>query len=147
MWEGEALVRILIKFSDKMIHQPVFAQTILECGVPMNILSAHIDHYGGEILAEIPSVSFKKVFDAFRQRGVAVERPELIDVDEKKCFSCGACISLCPVNAIAQTEECLVVFNKEKCVGSTCGVCTDACPVRAIKLIRQSNDGLTSSAK
>lgn len=138
------MVRILIRFSEKIIEQPITAQTILECGVPINIISARIDSHGGEILAEIPSTSFDRVSDAFRRKGATVAKPELIEVDSKKCFNCGACISLCPVNAIV-FKDFLAVFNQEKCLGNTCGVCVDACPARAIRLIQKiENNSLVS---
>jgi len=133
------LVRVLLKFSEKLVEQPITAQVILEHGVPINIISAHINSQGGEILAEIPSTHFEKVANAFREKGVTVTIPELIEVDSEKCFDCGACLSLCPVNAMAFAEDFSVVFNKEKCIGSTCGACVDACPARAIKLIKQSS--------
>lgn len=131
------MVRVLLKFSEKLVEQPITAQVILEHGAPINIISAHIDSQGGQILAEITSKSFEKVVNAFRERGVTVTIPELIEIDSEKCFDCGACISLCPVNAIAFAEDFSVVFDKERCIGSTCGACIDACPTRAIKLTEQ----------
>jgi ferredoxin len=133
------MVRILLKFSEKIVEQPITAQVILEQGVPFNIISARIEPQGGEILAEIPSTHFEKVANAFREKGVIVLIPELIEVDKEKCFECGACVSLCPVNAIAFAEDFSVVFNKEKCIGKTCSACVDACPADAIKLIQQGN--------
>jgi len=141
------LVRVLLKFSEEIVEQPITAQVILEHGVPINIISAHINSQGGEILAEIPSTHFDKVVNAFREKGVIVTIPELIEVDSEKCFECGACLSLCPVNAIAFAEDFSVVFNKEKCIGSTCGACVDACPARAIKLIKQSSHKSVLSSK
>jgi len=130
------LVRVLLKFSEKVVDQPITAQVILELGVPINILSAHINQQGGEILAEIPSTYTEKIVNAFRERGVTVTIRKLIEVDRERCFDCGACLSLCPVDAIAFSEDLSVVFDEEKCLGSTCGICVDACPARAIKLIR-----------
>jgi len=139
------LVMVLLKFSEKLVEQPITAQVILEHGIPINIISAHIDSQGGEILAEIPSTHFDKVVNTFRERSVTVTIPELIDVDSEKCFDCGACLSLCPVNAIAFAEDFSVVFNKEKCIGSTCGACVEACPARAIRLIQQGSHKSTLS--
>jgi len=133
------LVRILLKFSEKVVEQPITAQVILEHGIPINIISARIEPQGGEILAEIPSTHFEKVANAFRKKGVTVTIPELIEVDKEKCFDCGACVSLCPVNTMAFAEDFSVVFDKEKCIGKTCGACVEACPARAIKLNAQSN--------
>lgn len=107
----------------------------------MAILSAHINSKGGEILAEVPDDILEKVVNAFRNRGISVTVPKLIEVDSDKCFSCGSCLALCPVEAISLTEDSTVQFDKEKCVGSTCSVCVDACPARAIKSVKPNNNG------
>ena len=131
------MVRILLRFSEKLVEKPITAQVILEHGVPISIVAAHIDSQGGEILAEVPSIHVEKVAEAFREKGVIVTFPRLIEVDSERCFDCGACLSLCPVNAISFKEDFSVVFNQEKCIGSPCGTCVDACPARAIRLVEQ----------
>lgn len=83
------MVRILLKFSEKLVEQPITAQVILQHGIPINIISAHIDSQGGEILAEMPSTGLEKAVNAFRKKGVTVAIPELIEVDSEKCFDCG----------------------------------------------------------
>ncbi len=135
------MVRVLLKFSEKQVEKPITAQVILEHGVPIAIISAHIDSRGGEILAEIPPAHSEKVINAFRQKDVKVTIPDLIEVDREECVDCGSCLSLCPVNAIVFTEDSSVVFNKEKCIGSTCGICVNACPMKAIKLVEQNKNG------
>jgi len=131
------MVRILLRFSEKLVEKPITAQVILEHGVPISIVAAHIDSQGGEILAEVPSTHVEKVAEAFREKGVIVTFPRLIEVDSERCFDCGACLSLCPVNAISFKEDFSVVFDQEKCIGSPCGTCVDACPARAIRLVEQ----------
>ncbi len=131
--------RILIRFDEDQIKEPIASQIIIEYKVPMAILSAHINSKGGEILAEVPDDILEKVVNAFRQRGVSVTVPKLIEVDNDKCFSCGSCIALCPVEAISLANDSTVQFDKEKCVGSTCSICVDACPARAIKSIKQNS--------
>jgi len=133
------MARILIRFSEEQVSEPIASQIIIEYKVPMAILSAHVNSKGGEILAEVPDAMLEKVVNAFRQRGVSVSVPKLIEVDSEKCFSCGSCIALCPVEAISLAKDSTVQFDKEKCVGSTCSVCVDACPARAIKSIKQNN--------
>ena len=113
----------------------------------MAILSAHINSKGGEILAEIPDEQQEKIVKAFREKGVTVSVPKLIEVDSQKCFSCGSCVALCPVEAISIEEDSAVKFEKEKCLGSTCGICVDACPARAIQSIKQSNGEQGSNRK
>ena len=139
------MARILIRFSEEQVSQPIASEIIIEYKVPMAILSAHMNSKGGEILAEIPDEQQDKIIKAFRARGVSVIVPKLIDVDKEKCFSCGSCVALCPVEAISIDKDSSVNFDKEKCVGSTCGICVDACPARAIKSIKPNGHNQSSS--
>ncbi len=134
------MVRILLRFSEEQVSQPIASQIIIEYKVPMVILSAQISSKGGEILAEIPDEQQDKIVKAFRERGISVIVPKLIEVDEEKCFSCGSCVALCPVEAISIDKDSTVQFDKEKCVGSTCSICVDACPARAIKSVKQNGN-------
>lgn len=131
--------RILIRFNEEQVTEPIASQIIIEYKVPIAILTAHINSKGGEILAEVPDESLEKIVGAFRKRGVSVTVPKLIEVDSEKCFSCGTCVALCPVEAINIDKDSTIQFDKEKCVGSTCSVCVDACPARAIKSIKQNS--------
>lgn len=133
------MVRLLLRFSEEQVPQPITSQIILEYKVPIAILVAHVNSKGGEILVEVPDEAQDKVVKAYRARGVGVSIPKLIEVDTDKCFSCGSCVALCPVEAISVQEDSTVNFNKEKCLGSTCSICVDACPARAIKSIKQTN--------
>ncbi len=139
------MVRILLRFPEKLVEQPITSQIILEHKVPVNIITAHVNSKGGEVLAEVPDAELEKLVKAFRQKGVTVSLPKLIEIDSEKCFSCGACVALCPVDAITYDEDFSVNFNKEKCLGSTCSACVDACPARAIKSVKQRNSELTAN--
>jgi len=46
-----------------------------------------------------------------------------------ECVSCGACVSECPVDAIAEGAP-VYVIDADSCID--CGVCVSACPVDAI---------------
>jgi ferredoxin len=139
------MVRILLRFSEEIVEQPITSQIILELKVPINIVAAHVNSKGGEVLADVPDAALEKIVKAFRKRGVTVSLPKLIEVDSDKCFSCGACVALCPVEAITLAEDNSVVFNREKCVGSTCSACVEACPARAIKSVKQGNSELANN--
>lgn len=141
------MARVLLKFSEKTVEQPNISQIILDLKVPINIITAHIDSKGGEVLAEVPDESLDAVLKAFRKKSVTVTLPKLIEVDMEKCLSCGSCVALCPVEAITQTEDLSVEFDKEKCLGSTCGACVDACPARAIKSVKQANSEVNASSR
>ena len=139
------MVRILLRFSEEIVEQPITAQIILKLKVPIAIVAAHVNSKGGEVLADVPEAALDKVVKAYRAKGVSVSFPKLIEIDSEKCFSCGACVALCPVEAITLDEDNSVVFNKEKCVGSTCSTCVEACPPRAIKSVKQGNSTLSDS--
>jgi ferredoxin len=134
------MVRLLLRFTEEQVPQPITSQVILEYKVPIAILVAHINSKGGEIVAEVPDEAQEKIIKAFRKRGVTVTVPKLIEVDAEKCFSCGSCVALCPVEAISIDKDSTVQFDKEKCVGSTCSICVDACPARAIKSVKQNTE-------
>lgn len=129
--------RILLRFSEENVEEPITSQIILELGIPMRIVTATVNSLGGDILLEVPAVHVKKIIKAFRKRGVVVKFPKLIEVDSDKCFDCGACYALCPVDAIAYDSDYSVVFDEKTCIGSPCGLCVDACPARAITLVEQ----------
>jgi Fe-S-cluster-containing hydrogenase component 2 len=129
------MARLLLKFTDKIVEKPITAQVILDHKALIGIVAAHIDSQGGEILLDVPHTHTEEIAEAFRKKGVTVTVPNLIKVDQEKCFECGGCVSICPVNAITFKEDYSVIFNQEQCVGSTCSLCINACPARAIILV------------
>jgi len=129
--------RLLLRFSEENVAEPITSQVILKLGIPMRIVTATVNSLGGDILLEVPAVHVEKIVKAFKAKGVVVKFPKLIEVDSDKCFDCGACYALCPVDAISYDEKYSVVFDEKTCIGSPCGLCVDACPARAIKLVEQ----------
>ena len=132
MLGGEKTTKVLLKFSDKQVNQPIASQVILDLKVPLNILNANVTPQGGEILVEAPSKDIDRVVQAFKKRGVAVAVQKGVEVDGEKCINCGGCYSVCPVDAISFQKGYLVVFNEEKCI--SCGLCVNTCPTRAIRI-------------
>jgi len=55
---------------------------------------------------------------------------ELAYVITDACTSCGACASVCPVEAISEGEE-QYKIDPDAC--TDCGLCADECPFDAIK--------------
>jgi len=53
-----------------------------------------------------------------------------VTIDKEKCTSCGACVDICPVDALKLNEKAEV--DTETCID--CGTCVDECPVEAISL-------------
>ena len=52
-------------------------------------------------------------------------------VDEDRCFGCGACIALCPVDVLTLTNR-MVYVDEEHC--THCRLCIPSCPVSALEL-------------
>jgi MinD superfamily P-loop ATPase len=141
------MVKILIKLSEELVAKPTTAEIILEHKVQINIITAHVTSKGGDYLVDIPDESLETVVTAFRKKGATVTLPSLIEIDKDKCFNCGACVSICPVEAITVAKDKSVSFDQEKCVGSTCSACVEACPARAIKSANQNNSELANNTR
>ena len=124
--------RVLLKFAESQIQEPITAQIILKLKVPINILNADIKPHGGAILIEVPSQEIKRIIKAFQEKGVSVTVQKQVSVDKGKCIDCGACYSLCPADVIAFKEDASIIFDEEECI--SCGLCVDACPTRAITI-------------
>ena len=92
----------MLRFSKEIVDRPITSQVILEQGTPVNILSAHMNQQGGEILVGIESSHAEKVIKAFRDKGVTVDVRKLVEKDDDKCIDCGACVDTCPVSAIVE---------------------------------------------
>ncbi len=56
----------------------------------------------------------------------------VFEVDEDKCFGCGACIALCPVNVLDLVDR-MIIVNEEKC--THCELCIPSCPVSALDIV------------
>ncbi|MBU4414418.1 MAG: 4Fe-4S binding protein, partial [Proteobacteria bacterium] len=53
--------------------------------------------------------------------------------NEKKCTHCGACVPICPTEAlVVDPKTRRVDFYSEKCIA--CELCINACPPRAMEL-------------
>jgi len=50
-------------------------------------------------------------------------------ISEEKCVGCGACVAVCPVEAISQDGD-KYKIDAETCVD--CGACAGECPSEAI---------------
>ena len=58
-----------------------------------------------------------------------VSNPEY-NVDKSSCNSCGACVGICPKDAIEIGEDGKAIIDQTKC--NQCGKCIAICPENAI---------------
>ena len=61
--------------------------------------------------------------------GICKDLIEYYILDDK-CTGCGACLKLCPQQAIQGEPKKTHVISSENCI--RCDICRDACPVEAI---------------
>ena len=52
-------------------------------------------------------------------------------VDEDLCYGCGACIAICPTNALELVDR-LAIFIQNDC--TLCNHCIPSCPVFALSI-------------
>ncbi len=127
--------KVLLNYSAEKVKEPILALAIKETGLVPNILYAEFGARGGEILLSIDATD-KDVdgfIELFKQKGVQVkEVKHAIQLDRESCLDCGACLSLCPSEALHHTEDKTVELDESKCV--YCELCVPSCPVRALKL-------------
>jgi len=59
----------------------------------------------------------------------------MLRVDKTKCQGCGACVNVCPAQAISLIDD-IASIDTKKCV--ECGKCVAVCPAGAISLGRRN---------
>jgi len=57
-------------------------------------------------------------------------------VNQKKCAGCGACIEVCPVEAISLNLQGKAQIDSEECI--ECGSCVRQCPNQAIQIVKKT---------
>lgn len=129
------MVRVILRFDKEISKEPITSQIIIQHKTPINIISARITPLGGEMLAELDPKNADKIIRAFRDRGVVVDVNSFIEKDDELCIDCGACVSVCPSEALYKTEDHSIKLDPDNCNGVTCGICLDSCPRRALHLI------------
>ncbi len=104
---------------------------ILKHDITFNILKFTTGSAGVNLLLDIPEEKIKTITESLKQNNIAVNKKGRVIVDIEKCVDCGACISLCPTDALHFNEEERLEFLYEKCIG--CLLCINACPRYAIE--------------
>jgi len=122
-----------LKFDPKTVKKPIISLATMRTSTPLNIIRASVGPREGEIVIEVEEDKAESVASVLREYGVKVdELVETIEKDDERCVHCGACISICPVEAISFNSEMKVIVDSAKCVH--CGSCVKVCPFKALKL-------------
>ena len=124
-------------FPEGNVQDSIVFSMVTEYKVEPSILRAEIDEGGcGVLILKMKGddALIEKALEFAEKSGVEIhELGEHIVRDEKKCFSCGACVSVCPTKSFSFDPETFEVkLNIEKCVA--CGSCLSACSTHAVTL-------------
>ena len=104
---------------------------ILAQNISANILKFSTGRSGINLLLDIPEDKISSITEELKKNNVIVNKKGRVIVDIEKCIDCGACISLCPTDALHMDERELLEYSLEKCIG--CLLCIDSCPRYAIE--------------
>ncbi len=104
---------------------------ILSYNITFNILKFSTGTSGVNLLLDVPEKKVNMITQALKKNDVIVNKKGRVIVDDEKCIDCGACISLCPTDALHFNDNNQLEFSYEKCIG--CLLCLDSCPRQAIE--------------
>jgi NAD-dependent dihydropyrimidine dehydrogenase PreA subunit len=125
-------MKIVLKFPQEIMQDPLLADVVLETGVRINIDRALVDRSVGEIVIDVPDERVEEVAEAFRRRGAEVHEMDTpIVLDEAECVQCGACVSVCPVEVFTYNKDRTISIDLTRCV--LCKTCMTMCPHGALK--------------
>ena len=123
-----------LTFSPSIVNKAIISDLVKNYDITFNILRADITPKGGKMLIEINGTQQEKAVEFMEKEGIHLNPiNKVVKKDEEKCIDCGACISLCPVEAIKPAEDWTVEVDDLKCIG--CSFCTNSCPTRAIRVM------------
>lgn len=124
-------------FPEDNVQDSIVYSIVTECKIEPSILRAGIDEDGcGVLILRLKGDEerIERALSIAESNGVIInELGDHIMRDEKVCYSCGSCVSVCPTKAFTLDPETFEVkLNIEKCVA--CGSCLSACPTHAVTL-------------
>jgi formate hydrogenlyase subunit 6/NADH:ubiquinone oxidoreductase subunit I len=104
---------------------------ILKHDITFNILKFSTGSAGINLLLDVPEEKVKTITESLIESNIKVNKKGRVIVDLDLCIDCGACISLCPTDALHINGKERLEFSYETCIG--CLLCLDSCPRFAIE--------------
>ena len=138
--------RFVIHFPNQLVKQPIIYHLTKKYDIAFNILMAKImPNEEGLMVVELSGEdeNYQTGLKYLQEQGADVQLlSKDVIRDEKRCTSCGACITICPTGALSipdrKTME--VTFDVDKCVA--CSLCVSPCPPRAMHVTLNNLEGL-----
>lgn len=128
--------KIVLHFPQQTWDRPIVCMLAKEFDLCFSISKAEITHEEeGLVVLDLSGAEseYRKGIKFLKEQGVRVEPLER-DVTrvEAKCTHCGACLAVCPTEALdVDRATGIVSFDPGKCVA--CELCIAACPPRAMQ--------------
>ena len=122
------IINVTIPFG---LEERRIINVILAQNISVNILKLSTGTSGTNLLLDIPEDKINSITEELKKNDVIINKKGRVIMDIEKCIDCGACISLCPTEALHMDEKELLEYSLEKCIG--CLLCIDSCPRLAIE--------------
>ncbi len=127
--------RTVLRFPQRLIDEPIISRLVRQYDLEFNILRANITPESEGLMVLELSGDARKLKDGLeyiQSLGVRAQRlAQNVSRDEAVCTHCGACVTICPVQALfVEAETRKVLFDADKCIA--CELCVPVCPPRAM---------------
>ncbi|MEW6554119.1 MAG: NIL domain-containing protein [Actinomycetota bacterium] len=129
--------KIVLHFPHEQVDKPIVSKLVRDFNLDFNILKASITpREEGLLVLEITGKEkdYERGMAYIESCGVTIQ-PLSQDIrrNELKCTHCGACIAVCPTDALFVKRDSMEVgFDDEECVA--CELCIKVCPPRAMEI-------------
>lgn len=129
--------KVVLHFPHESVDKPVVSRLVRDYRMDVNILKASIDpNEVGLMVVELTGEP--EDFDAglayLEETGITIQ-PLSQDIrrNDERCSSCGACVSICPTDALSVDRSTMeVLFTDDLCVA--CELCVKVCPLHAMEI-------------
>jgi len=129
--------KIVLHFPRRLVDQPVVCNLVKRHDLDFNILKASFTpREEGLLVLELRGAE-ERLEEGLQYLGKIGVRTQPLSQDvlrsEARCTHCGACVPVCPSDALAIDRSTMsVLFDGAKCIA--CELCVAACPFRAMEV-------------
>jgi len=129
--------KVVLRFPHRLVDKPIIYRLVKDYDLMFNILKASVTPNEEGLLVLELSGKKKDYDEAVRFLAeVGVELQSLaqdVSRNEDRCTHCGACVTICPVDAFSVDPTTRRVdFQHTRCIA--CELCIKPCPVRAMEV-------------
>ena len=129
--------KVVLRFPHRLVDKPIVYRLVKDYDLRFNILKASVTPKEEGLMVLELSGKKKDYDEAVRfltEAGVELQSlAQDVSRNEDRCTHCGACVTMCPVDAfVVDPVTRRVDFQHTKCIA--CELCIKPCPVRAMEV-------------